>query len=72
MALKIKIEHVNEKGEKGIEPETMKLLLDFAEHKRFCPECVVATDGGTGNYCSVGSLFVVEILKRPDVEYVEE
>jgi hypothetical protein len=70
MALKIKIEVVN--GEARVNPDTMKLLLGFGGHRKVCESCDAVCKTGSGFYCVTGQNLLLEILERPDVEWVPE
>ena len=70
MALKVK--HTVIDGQARVDPETMKLLLNFAQHRNLCDDCNEACKAGTGKYCITGALIFQDLLKQPDVEYVPE
>lgn len=71
MALKIKPTHVNEKGEIGLDPVVMALLLEFANHAKGCRCCTLAKQG-LHYGCDIGQEILQELVKHPDVEQIPD
>jgi hypothetical protein len=69
MPLKIKIQERD--GEQHIDPETMDLLVGFSHHPQFCELCENASKGN-GKICSLGEPLILQLLRRPDVEFVPD
>ena len=54
-----------------VKPETMKLLIELAGHRKVCEDCHNAFTRNDGScYCKTGELLFLEIIARPDVEVV--
>ena len=71
MALKIKADHVNEKGEVGIDPLVLALLTEFNKHAESCRCCHLAKKG-LHYGCDIGQEILQELVKHPDVEKIED
>ncbi|HUB68017.1 MAG TPA: hypothetical protein VL981_11085 [Candidatus Methylacidiphilales bacterium] len=70
VSLKIRMEEID--GEKRVNPETMKLLLEFGGHRDVCDECGAVWRDHRGNYCETGRSLLEQVLARPDVEIIKE
>lgn len=66
--LDLKIKTIEVDGHQCIDPETLKLLVEFGEHRRVCEECerFFVGQGGRG-YCATGTGLLNQLLERPDV-----
>jgi hypothetical protein len=70
MALKIICQ--GEADQKHIVPKTLDLLLRFGQHRNICDECSDACKSGSGRYCKTGEILFLELMDRPDVQYIPE
>jgi hypothetical protein len=55
-------------GEMRVPPEVMDILICFAGHRDFCPQCKAAYDTQRPNgYCSIGFEILRRLAEQPEV-----
>lgn len=69
----LKIKCVTIDGEKAVPPTVMKLLTEFATHRKSCFGCGVAWElQDARSYCDEGRKFIEELLADPNVELLSD